>query len=481
MHFVSAPAGRTRRSLGCAARAALASLCLALASQPAIATEDTNENPAAAEIGKDALSGDPLTTEEEALELQRQERLGALEEMTIDAEAAKKALQSLEDDLAGLKAEQADLAERLEAAQRRRAELDEQVADSETRLSALNDRQQVIRKSLIGRRAVLGEVLAALQRIGRDPPPALLISPQDALSSVRSAILLGAVVPEIRAETEALARDLEELAKLRESIGEERRTLAAALEENDRESERLAALVTEKLALQAESERRLEIERKRAALLEDKSGALEAAIAELERQIAEQREAALAARRAEEERKARLAAQLERAHRLALERLPEKNRIAPAYAFSALRGTLAQPVRGETIRYFGAADGSGHELKGELRAAEQGAVVRSPVDGWVVFAGGFRSYGQTLIIDVGDHYHLVLAGMDRVSVTEGQFVLAGEPVATMGATRMAGAAALTLATEKPTLYIELRKDGEPVDPRSWWRDSASAGRASNDS
>jgi len=443
------------------------------------ATETGAQDPVQAEAAVPA-DADALTPEERALLERRDENLDQLRSTATDAEAARKALESLEKDLAGLKDEQAALETSLAETGERRAELDRRVADGEARLTALNARQSVLRASLVDRRAVLAEVLAGLQRIGRDPPPALLISPDDALSSVRSAILLGAVVPEIRSETEALVRDLDELAQLRKSIATERAELAAALAENEKESERLAALVTEKLALQEESERRLELERKRAVSLEEKSGELEGVIASLEAEIARQREAALAARREEEERRRRIAEQLERAHELALAKLPEKNRIAPAYAFSALKGTLNYPARGETLRYFGAADGSGHGLSGELVATDQGAVVTAPVDGWVVFAGGFRSYGQTLIIDAGDGYHIVLAGLDRISVADGQFVLAGEPVATMGPTRMAGAAALTLATDKPTLYIEFRKDGQAVDPRPWWRDNPSQGRASND-
>ncbi|WP_244598100.1 murein hydrolase activator EnvC family protein [Pseudohoeflea suaedae] len=454
-------------------------LTVGTAALPLGATEKGTEDPVQAEAAVPA-DADALTPEERKLLEQRDENLTELRAAATDAEAAQKALESLESDLAGLKDEQEELESSLQKTTARRTELDRRVADGQERLTALNQRQIVLRRSLIDRRAVLAEVLAGLQRIGRDPPPALLISPDDALSSVRSAILLGAVVPEIRSETDALVRDLDELARLRKSIATERTELAAALEDNDRESERLAALVTEKLELQEESERRLELERKRAASLAERSGELESVIASLEAEITRQREAALAARRAEEERKQRIAEQLERAHKLALAKLPEKNRIAPAYAFSALKGTLYYPVRGETLRYFGAADGSGHGLSGELVATGQGSTVSAPVDGWVVFAGGFRSYGQTLIIDAGDKYHLVLAGLDRISVAEGQFVLAGEPVATMGPTRMAGAAALTLATDKPTLYIEFRKDGKAVDPRPWWRDGASQGRASND-
>jgi septal ring factor EnvC (AmiA/AmiB activator) len=98
----------------------------------------------------------------------------------------------------------------------------------------------------------------------------------------------------------------------------------------------------------------------------------------------------------------------------------------------------------------------------------------------VLYAGPFRSYGQLLILDAGDGYHVVLAGLSRISVTLGQSVLAGEPVATMGEARVAGAAAFEAGNAGPELYVEFRKDGKPVDPSPWWSERMS-GRTGNDS
>ena len=93
--------------------------------------------------------------------------------------------------------------------------------------------------------------------------------------------------------------------------------------------------------------------------------------------------------------------------------------------------------------------------------------VTAPADGWVVFAGPFRSYGQLLILNAGGGYHVLLAGMERISVDLGQFVLAGEPVAVMGnGSRIA--AILATGSSQPVLYIEFRKDGTPIDPGPWW-------------
>ena len=112
-------------------------------------------------------------------------------------------------------------------------------------------------------------------------------------------------------------------------------------------------------------------------------------------------------------------------------------------------------------------------------AARAGDVVTSPADATVLYSAPFRSYGQLLILDAGDGYHIVLAGMGRIDVSVGQSVLAGEPLAVMGATRVASAAKTDMSSAEPSLYVEFRKDGKPVDPNPWWTDGSS-GRTRND-
>src|SRR4029453_6846900 len=92
--------------------------------------------------------------------------------------------------------------------------LGEDIEEITGKLEDLKERQEEIRLSLSARRDVLAEVLGALERMGLNPPPAMLVKPEDALASVRSAILLGAVVPELREETDQLVGDLDELSRL---------------------------------------------------------------------------------------------------------------------------------------------------------------------------------------------------------------------------------------------------------------------------
>ncbi|RFB87240.1 hypothetical protein B5K08_22630 [Rhizobium leguminosarum bv. trifolii] len=367
----------------------------------------------------------------------------------------------------------------IESAARRKG-LDKQILESEKKLADLGVKEDGIRRSLHERRGLLAEVLAALQRMGRNPPPALLVTPDDALASVRSAILLGAVVPGIRKETDKLAGDLASLAALQAASAAEKAGLTATMTDSIEEERRMDLLLAENDKLSRSNAAELEAERKRSEELAGKATSLEGLVASMESEIASVRDAAAAARQAEENRKLMTDEQRAQAKALADSGVPDKNRIAPAYPFGELKAKLEVPVAGDILRQFGDADGTGHEAMGMTVATNPETVVTAPADGLVVFAGAFRSYGQMIILDTGDGYHLVLSGMDTINTRQGKFVFSGEPLAVMGAKRVASATALALETDRPTLYIEFRKDGKPVDSRPWWT-AKDTGKARNDS
>ena len=389
--------------------------------------------------------------------------LRELAETIAEAETRAK---DLEESIAGIERTTAGLREALVASAARRKDLERQVIANEERLDGLADREKAVKASLHSRRDLLAEVLAALQRMGRNPPPALLVTPDDALSSVRSAILLGAVVPGIRTETEKLAADLQSLADLRTEIAAERRKYVATMASAFEEEQKMTLLAAENDKLNVKNRAQLESEKKRAEQLAARATSLEGLISSLEREISSARAAAEAAR-AEEARRRDMTPS-ERAGQDPDATLPDKNRIAPAYAFSALKAKLDLPVAGDVLRVFGDDDGTGHPAQGITVAAKSGMVVTAPADGWIMFAGPFRSYGQMIIMNAGDGYHIVMSGMDSVTARQGQFAVAGEPIGQMGEKRIASAAGLHLETDRPTLYIEFRKDGKPVDSRPWW-------------
>jgi len=388
------------------------------------------------------------------------EKLDALKQRDQDLKAARDAQSKSIETEAALKreieqigADRRKLNQDLIDTASRIRNVESKVTATETRLKPLDEREQGIRQSLDGRRAVIGEVLAALQRIGHRPPPALIASPEDALQSVRTAMLLGAVLPEMRHEVEALANDLTALLDVRKQIAAERDRLKDEVASLNNERTRMSALVDERQKQQGEREKALDAERARAAGLAHQVDNLKDLIAKLEQGLDPATRAAREAARGDT--------------RPAMAALHDPGRLAPAVAFASLRGRVPIPVNGVKLREFGAPDGVGGQEKGVSIATRAGAQVTAPADGWVVYAGPFRSYGQLLILNAGNGYHILLAGMERISVDLGQFVLTGEPVAVMGNSSHI-AAILATGSSQPVLYIEFRKDGTPVDPGPWW-------------
>ena len=170
------------------------------------------------------------------------------------------------------------------------------IRDSETRaeaaqkrLAALQGNEAAIRVSLGNRRAIVGEVLASLQRMGRRPPPALLVRPEDMLSAIRTSMLLGAVLPEMRAETEALAADLAQLVTLRTAISGERDTLSRELTGMREERQRLSMLVEARQQALSAAQRDLEAQHDRSNELSRKAASLRDLIASVESDAVNQR------------------------------------------------------------------------------------------------------------------------------------------------------------------------------------------------
>ena len=385
----------------------------------------------------------------------------ALKQREQELEAARTEQKNAADTQAKLKAEIAAIGEdrgklnqQLIDISARVRDVEGRITETEGRLHTLDGHEQAIRSSLDSRRSEVVEVLAALQRAGRRTPPALLVRPEDALQSLRTAMLLGAVVPELRARAEKLATDLGQLVTVRKSITAERDRLAADRDKLRTDQTRLAALVDERQKKQADIEKDIEAEGARAVALAKQAVDLQGLISKMEQDV---KSAAKAAAAANQQGGGKGDPAL----------MKDPKRTSPAIAFASAKGLFKFPVNGTKIRDFGGSDGTGGVEKGISLATRPGAQVTTPCDGWVVYAGPFRSYGQLLILNAGGGYHVLIAGMERISVNIGQFVLTGEPVATMGTTSQV-ASIFAANASQPVLYVEFRKDGTPIDPGPWW-------------
>ncbi len=390
-----------------------------------------------------------------------------LEAIRAEQKKAAEIQAKLKDEIEAIGEDRRKLNQALIDGAARLRDTEDRIVETEGRLKPLDDSERgaapIARRPARHHRRGAGR--AAAHRASS--APGLMVRPEDALQSVRTAIMLGAVLPEMRVQAEALAADLADLLRIRKEIADEKDRLVRDVATLTVDRQRISLLIQERQKKQTETEKVLEGERQKSLVLARQVDNLKDLIGKVEQGLDSASRAARSAERAAETKD----------NRIDLAALNDPGRLTPAVAFASARGRLPFPVNGTRIREFGVPDGLGGTEKGISIATRPAAQVTAPCDSWVVYAGPFRNYGQVLILNAGGGYHVVLAGMDRISVNVGQFVLTGEPVAVMiggapGNGSQATATQITgnfaLSPDKPVLYVEFRKDGTPIDPSPWW-------------
>lgn len=416
----------------------------------------------------------------EAQAQQNQDDLQALER-SLEADRAR--AETLRNAAQALTAEVEALRERAIAAAARTQSLEDEIGEAERSLAALDREEAEKTDRLAKRRSQLAQTLGALQRLALQPPEAALGRADQPIDSARAAMLLKVAVPALEERADALRAELGDLAILRARIAIKRDDLGAARGALKSERDRLSALLTRKASLQESTEDERQETEERIARMAREAGDLRELMERLEAEAAEQRRQEEARRLAEERRRAeekrqaearaaaeRQAAEEERlaeAARLAAEeakaaeKAQQTARLAPPSnlrAFPETPASLNMPMRGEIVRLYGQAGSTaGETAKGITIRGRPGAQIVAPFDGRIAYSGPFRGYGQILIIDHGERYHTILAGLDQIDAVVGQWVLAGEPVARMS----------DLAGGNAELYLELRRTGQAINPLPW--------------
>jgi septal ring factor EnvC (AmiA/AmiB activator) len=439
-----------------------------------------------------------------------------LEQRRTELENVEKRQRELQQDLSGIAAERKDINARLleTAALVQRSEA--QLTAIEGRLTELDSQEKLLRGSLAQRRGQIAKLLAALQRMGRNPPPVIITRREDALQMVRSAMLIATTFPEMRTQALALATKLNDLVRIMSDIRAEGDKLKAETARLNQTRTQLASLLETKK--QTLSERQTELKQVRQAATEISKNVndLSDLITKLDQEVT--KSTGLGEFNKETEQKAAAATpppagqpgepapQASRPdEQLALNVPPatvppaakpsdpsvvelaptgaslvpgSPNRIKPAIPFIEAKGRLALPAQGRRVLSYGDKTQYGGTSKGLVIETRYAAQVTSPCDGWIVYAGEFRSYGQLLIMNAGGGYHVLMAGLSQIDVQPGQFVLASEPVGTMsGAPRTAqlavqptgaGTGSASPQSNSPVIYVEFRRDGQPIDPDPWW-------------
>lgn len=428
-----------------------ARLCITIAAAGSLLISGPLAPPAGAQNAGPAKKKQELETKRKLLEKERKKEA------------------KLQKDLAALAAERVRITEESKNLAAKTQDAERQLSDAERKLADYGRQEETLRKALTRRYGKISKLLSVLQRMGRNPPPVMITKREDALKMVRSAMLIASAFPEMRSEAVTLSSKLQELVRVMDGIRDESaksKAYAATLRERRKE---LSALMETKRQLHSERQAELQSVREAAAKIAGSVEKLNDLIAKADEAVSKQTE-------------------LGRYNDTSPEPAPKGDDIAalpsspgaielspgtdgtraqplqPGIAFAKAKSKLPKPAAGRRILSFGEKTQYGTKSKGIVIETRVYAQVTSPCDGWIVFAGEFRSYGRVLIINPGGGYHVLMAGLSQIDVTTGQFVVAGEPVATMSG----GIPTSEQKAQAPVLYIEFRKDGDPVDPDPWW-------------
>ena len=330
-------------------------------------------------------------------------------------------------------------------------------SEAVSRMDALADRRRYAETSLAQRAAAMQPLLPLIERLSLYPAETMLAVPASAENRLRGILVLQGLSRQLAIEAKALRQDQADAAAAIAAIAAETPKLTADLAAQAARARDLDRLIAETQVLRQQAETVAETAAQHAASEAARAVTLRAALAELETQ-----------RKAEEQRAHEDLVRAEKQKHTEAADAARQREAALAHPAASLgtggtaKGRLALPVVGKLIRAFGDQTDGGPATGLSYQAPPNARVV-APCSGKVAFADKFRSYGQLLILECGGGYHAVLSGLERMDAKVGQSVQAGEPVGTMPAWEPGATG------RRPTLSIELRHNGQPVDPAPWLR------------
>ena len=356
------------------------------------------------------------------------EQLGSLKaEIAHDKPAVDDAKQKSDQ----LSAEAKTLRQRLIATAAKIESLEQETVYLDEEIARLEKQNAELTAGFQRDRISVTKLLAILERLQHDMPPALAVRPDDALAAARGAMLVGASLPPVYAEAARLARRITVLKATRIALVKRRAEASTTAVQLTSARGDLETLTTQKEA--------------------------EAEVAGSEYDTLRSKLAEIAAKAADFQALANRVAALKRGGSGNDEAITIVTASNSGSMGPLSKGSLLPPVVG-TIAAASADPKENNRNPGLTYVTRDGAQVIAPSDGRVLFAGPYHKSGQVLILEITTGYDLVLAGLGRVTVRPNDEVLAGEPVGNMPA-----------ESGSPTerLYFELRQNGHGLDPRPW--------------
>ncbi len=327
------------------------------------------------------------------------------------------------------------------------------------RLDELSREEQDLRETILQDREALADLLAALQRIERRPPPALLVDGRNAVDAVRAAHLLAYLSQGLHDKSGLLKERLGNLQTIRTHMAQSREEIERNADQVEIRLAAIKSVISEKSTLHDQVDANRRQKTREAETLAKEAKDLRDLIQRFERRAS----AILPILKPEVPV---LSTPTDPNPRLK----PTPGRIAPVFTppgtrrFSDARGLLPLPVYGRLAQRFGSTLGVGGKAQGITLTTKTGAQVVAPFSGQVEFSGVFND-DRVLILNVGDGYFIVFTGMGEIYADGGIGVVAGEPLGRMpikgGASTKAG------NNQTAQLFMEFRKNGTSIDPAPW--------------
>jgi septal ring factor EnvC (AmiA/AmiB activator) len=406
---------------------------LLLAVSPALAKTETKPKrvnvavptprPASGVAQKPARADEPAMDLSQALPGKAMAKLPSsaqqLKSLSSELKQGQPQLASAKEKSDSLAAEAAALRQKLIATAARIETLERQQGEINARIAQLTAEDKRLSAGFANDRVAVTKLLAILERLQHDMPPALAMRPDDALGAARGAMLIGASLPPVYAQAARLSRRIEALKHTR-----------LALEQQQAQATDTAARLN---VARAELDELLAQKEKEAASAAQSYGTLKAQMEKVAREAAD------------------FQALLSRVRALRQEAGAAQNLVTVTAQNTGLPGVLSRNSLLEPV--VGALENGSSGLS---YSTQPGAQVIAPADGKVLYAGPYHKNGQVLILEITTGYDVVLAGLGRVTVKPNDQLLAGEPVGTMPADPV-----------DDRLYFEVRHGGHGLSPAPW--------------
>ncbi|MGJ8536497.1 MAG: murein hydrolase activator EnvC family protein [Parasphingopyxis sp.] len=355
----------------------------------------------------------------------------ALRQRTIAQQRASQFERQAEN--AQSRAERAAAAEAAAAAQVQAAEADLTAAQSRIRL--IEELRAEQRARLAERQGTIIGLTAALQTMARRPPALALVHQGSISDLVHIRSLFSTTLPIVRERTANLRAEVVRGSNLRLQADRAVALLAQRQEDLEARRVRLAALERGSRQQAEQLERSAMFEGDRVMALGEDARDIRTLMSELDRQAGVREDLiTLPGPRLRPAQPGEASAPTQRASRNASNRRPP----------------YRLPVMGEVVEGLGEVSEAGIRSRGLTIATQPGAQVIAPTAGRVSYAGDFRGFGQIVIIDHSGGWTTLITNLASVSVQVGQLVQQGAPIGRTG-------------DDRPTVTVELRRSGEPVD------------------